>query len=136
MLTGTATATRGSTAPSRNVCAAAAGFPGDAEAVAADVGQRLEEIERADAVPQLQAAETQAPEVLAPPAERVRHLPAVAVADHVMGEDDEALAREADRASRAGVDRRVLEPPVGPVAVRRQDRPETGRRQSAGTDCR
>mgnify|MGYP003693753379 CR=1 FL=1 len=66
-----------------------------------DVGQRLEEVERADAVPQLQAAEAQAPQVLAPPAERVRQLPAVAVADHVVGEDDEALAREADRAVRA-----------------------------------
>ena len=46
---------------------AAAGLPGHAEAVAADVGQRLEKVERADRVPELQAAETQAPQVLARP---------------------------------------------------------------------
>ena len=78
------------------------------KSVAPDVGQRLEEIERADRVPELQAAETQPPQVLAPAAEGVRELAAVVVADHVVREHDEALAREADRAARAGVDRRVF----------------------------
>ena len=40
------------------------------------------------------------PQRLAPAAERVRQLLAVVVADHVVAEDDEALARQADRARR------------------------------------
>ena len=121
MLTGAATATRGSIDGEQERLRAAAGLSRDSEAVAADVGQRLEKIERADRIPQLQAAEAQAPEVLPASAERVRQLPAVAVADHVVREDDEALARETDRPSWNRVDRGVLQAAVGPVPVRRQD---------------
>src|SRR5215471_19532986 len=52
----------------------------------------------------------------------MRQLPAVVVADHVVGEDDEALTREIDGARRHRVDLGVLEAAVRPVAVRREDR--------------
>ena len=56
------------------------------------------------------------------PAERVRQLAAVVVADHVVGEDDESLAREVDGAARPRDQRVVLEAAVRPVPVRRQHR--------------
>src|SRR4029450_5667280 len=77
--------------------------------------------ERADAVPQLQSREAQAPERLPLAAELVRELPAVVVADHVVGEDDESLASEIDGASGSRRELRVLETAVRPVAVRRKD---------------
>ena len=99
MLTGTATFTRGSTAARRNVCVPPPDSPVAASASRRTYGQRLEKVERADAVPQLQPGEAQPPERFAAAAERVRQLLAVVVADHVVAEDDEALAREPDRAS-------------------------------------
>ena len=61
---------------------------------------------------------------LALAAEVVRQLPAVVVADHVVGEDDEPLQGEVDRAPGHRRDRRVFEPAVRPVTVRRQNRGE------------
>ncbi len=78
---------------------AAAGFAGGAERVTPHVRQRLEKVERTDAVPQLKPGEAQPPQVLAASSECVRKLLAVRVADHVVAEDDDALAREANRAT-------------------------------------
>ena len=101
MLTGTATATRVVDRRQQERLRAAARLARHANRVLAHVRQRLEEVEAADAVPELQAGQAQAPQVLAPAAEGVRELPAVVVADHVVDEDDEALAREVDGAARA-----------------------------------
>ena len=99
----------------------AAGLARRGQRVAAHIRKGLEKIERPDAVPQLQPREAQPPQRLATAAERVRQLPAVVVADHVVAEDDEALTREADCARRTGRGRRVLETAVRPVPVRRED---------------
>ncbi len=136
MLTGTATLTRGIDRREQERLRAAAGLARRGERVAAHVRQRLEEIERADAVPQLQPGQAQPPEKLAPAAERVRQLLAVVVADHVVAEDDEALTRQPDRARGPGRRRRVLEPAVGPVPVGREDRGKGAVADRAGTGCR
>ena len=52
----------------------------------------------------------------------MRQLAAVVVADHVVGEHDEALTRQVDRAGRAGRQLGVLQTPVRPMPVRRQNR--------------
>src|SRR6188474_3213975 len=62
---------------------AAPRLAGDRERVALDVGERLEEVQAADRVPQLQSPEAQPPQRFAFAAEGMRQLPAVVVADHV-----------------------------------------------------
>src|SRR5204863_3009371 len=99
-----------------------AGFAGHADPIASNIGERLDEIERAHAVPQLKAAEAQAPEVRAAAAEFVRQLMAVVETDHVVGENDEAESRETDRTSGNRCDRGIFESAVRPVSVRREDR--------------
>src|SRR5262249_49569392 len=66
--------------------------------IATDIRKRLQEVHRADAVPQLQTGEAEAPQVLPLSTKRVRKLLAVAVANHVVAEDDEPLTSEADGA--------------------------------------
>src|SRR5207247_3662070 len=100
---------------------APAGRACGADALRVHLGARLEEVEAAEAVPELQAGQARPPPGLAPAPEGVCELAAVVVAHHVVGEGDEALARETDRGPRDGGDLRVLEPPVGPVPVRQQD---------------
>ena len=53
MHTGAAAATRSSTAVRRKVCVPPPGRSGAADAVAVDLGETLQEVEGADAVPQL-----------------------------------------------------------------------------------
>jgi hypothetical protein len=103
---------------------AAAGLTSDRQRLLLDAGQRLQEIEAPDRIPQLQAGEAHAPQRFALASEGVRELTAVVVADHVVGEDDESLAGEIDGAARDRVERRVLQPPVSPMPMRRQHRGE------------
>ena len=98
MLTGTATATRGSTAPSRNACVP----PPDSPVTPKPSRRTSGSVSRKSSArmpfhscrpPRLR------PHRFSRRPPNVRQLLAVAVADHVVGEDDEALARQADRAS-------------------------------------
>src|SRR4029453_1994193 len=50
--------------------------------VAFDVAQRLQKIQRSDAVPELESGKTQSPQLFAIATKRMRQLPAVVVADH------------------------------------------------------
>ena len=94
------------------------GGSGRGEAAPVDVGERLQEVDRADAVPQVEAQRSDAPQREARVEEAVVHLARVVVADHVVREDDVALPGEGDAARRDRARVAVLQPPVGPVAVR------------------
>ena len=95
--------------------------PGAGEAALVDVGERLEEVHRADAVPQVQPQRPDPPLGEALVEEAVVDLARVVVADHVVREDHVALTRERDAARRDRPVGAVLEAAVGPVAVRRED---------------
>ena len=125
MLTGAENWMRSSTAASEKVCVPPPEAPVAPMRVGIDAGQRLQEIHRADGVPQLQAERPEIPELLARAAEIVRRLDGVVVAHHVVAEDHVALLRQIDAARRYGGEHRVLQPSVVPVAVRRDDRRET-----------
>ena len=86
-----------------------------------DVGERLQEVHRADAVPQVQPQRPDPPLGEARVEEAVVHLARVVVADHVPGEDDVALPGERDAPRRDRPVGAVLETAIGPVAVRRED---------------
>src|SRR5687768_15217019 len=65
------------------------------DAVAAHVRQRLDKVERTNAVPQLKTGHAETPQTFARAAERsVFELTAVVVAGHVVREHDESLTRE------------------------------------------
>ena len=114
----------------------AAGGAGGADPVGIDAGQGGYEIERADAVPQLQAERAEAPDALfGLLAEFVRGLHRVVVAHLVEGEDHVALAREVDGAGRAP--RRGWCAPGGHSSSGRAGKgPRESRRQGAGLSGR
>ena len=85
------------------------------------VRERLQEVHRADAVPQVQPQRPDPPLGEARVEQAVVHLPRVVVADHVPREDHVALPRERDAPRRDRPVGAVLEAAIGPVAVRRED---------------
>ena len=115
---------------------AAARRSGGPDLLAIHAGQCLQEIDRANRVPQLQPERPEAPELLHRlVAEIVRRLDGVVVAHHVVGEDHVALAREVDRARGNGGDVGVLQAAVVPMAVRLRA-PREIRRPGAGLSGR
>ena len=129
MLTGAENCMRSSTAVSRNVCVPPPEAPVAPMRDGVHSRQRLQEIHHADRVPQLQAERSEVPELLRRTAEIVRRLYGVVVAHHVVAEHDVALLREIDAARRHGREHRMLQPPVVPVAVRRDNRREAAGRR-------
>ena len=101
--------------------------PGAGEAARVHVGEGLQEVQRADAVPQVQPEGPDPPQREARVEEAVVHLARVVVAHHVPGEDHVALPGEGDAPRRDRAVRAVLEAPVGPVTVRREDTREGAR---------
>ena len=100
MFTGAATAIRAVDRGEQERLGPAARLAGGADRVAAHVGQRFQEVERRGCCSTAAARRGSGPTGLTPAAEGVRQLAAVVVADHVVGEHHEALARQADGAPR------------------------------------
>ena len=123
MLTGADTLTRSSTAVSRKVWVPPARSSCAAQPVGVHVGQGLQEIHRANAVPELNPQPVDAPQAEAPVqgTAMVLDLAAVVVGQHVVGKDHVALPGQVDREARHRGERLIFQPPVGPMAMGGQD---------------
>ena len=98
--------------------------------------QRLQKIQRPDAVPGLQSHQADVPEQVhrvrgetpMPFVKLLARRPigksGVVITDHVVGKRDHPLLGEVDASGGDAAFRRVCHPPVGPVSVRVQDRRE------------
>ena len=135
MLTGAATAMRGSTAAARNVCVPPpdspvipiASFRTYGSASRKSIARMLFQSWRPDRL---------RPNMFARSTERVRHLLTVVVAHHVVGEDDEALTCQVDGPARAGIQQGVFRTGHTPNGHAATGSRETDRRRSADRDYR
>ena len=122
-MTGAETLIRSSTAVSRKGLGPPSRSPGAAQPVGVHVGQGLQEIHRANAVPELNPQPADAPQAEAPVQGTavVLDLAAVVVSQHVVGKNHVALAGQVDREARHRGEGLIFQPPVSPMAMGGQD---------------
>ena len=96
---------------------------GHANLIPVDFRQRLQKIERADRIPQLQAHRVERPQLFRRRVSKVmRQLVRVAVADHVVGKRHISLRRQIRAQRRYRVDRGLMRPAVLPMSMWNGDR--------------